>query len=454
MTHRYITKEDIPQLFDDEVLTPVPNRYIPNGYIEGDAMLTISDPRQQRGLEIAATSNIVRKGSGWLVPSQSGNGRYTVTADPESPRCSCPDYETRGLKCKHIFAVEYAISRDKNRDGTITVTERMTVTKTVQRTYPQDWTAYNAAQTHEKDRFLDLLRDLCAGVIEEQRPRNGRPRLAIQDAIFAACFKVYSTVSGRRFMNDLRDAQAKGYISKLPHFNSIFNYLESPELTTILREMITESSLPLKAVEVDFAADSSGFTTSRFVRWFDHKYGAVRQQHEWVKVHLMCGVRTNIVTAVEILDKDASDTKLLPALVDTTAQNFCVSEVSADKGDGSVKNYKAIQQHGATPYIAFKSIHTGRAEGLWQRMYHFYQFNRAEFLQHYHKRSNVESTFSMIKAKFRDHVRSKTDVAMKNEVLCKIICHNICCLIQESHELGIDTAFWAETSPAQEVTIN
>jgi hypothetical protein len=48
----------------------------------------------------------------------------------------------------------------------------------------------------------------------------------------------------------------------------------------------------------------------------------------------------------------------------------------------------------------------------------------------------------MIKAKFRDHVRSKTDVAMANEVLCKIIFHNICCLIQESYELGIDTAFW------------
>ena len=42
----------------------------------------------------------------------------------------------------------------------------------------------------------------------------------------------------------------------------------------------------------------------------------------------------------------------------------------------------------------------------------------------------------MIKAKFRDHVRSKTPVAMVNEVLCKIICHNICVLIQESHELG------------------
>ncbi len=417
-------------------------------------MLTISDPRQQRGLEIAATAKIERKGGTWLVPSQSGHGRYTVCPDPQDPYCSCPDHETRGVKCKHIFAVEYAISRERNSDGTTTITETRSVRETVQRTYPQNWTAYNAAQTHEKERFLDLLRDLCSGVSEPLRPKNGRPRLPIQDAIFAACFKVYSTVSARRFMSDLRDAQAKGFISKLPHFNSIFNYLESPELTSILRDMITETSLPLKAVEVDFAADSSGFTTSRFIRWFDHKYGAPRQQHEWVKVHLMCGIRTNIVTAVEIRGKDASDTKLLPALVDTTAKNFHLSEVSADKGYGSVSNYKAIQRHGAMPYIAFKSIHNGRSEGLWQRMYHFWQFHRAEFLQHYHKRSNVESTFSMIKAKFRDHVRSKTDVAMVNEVLCKIICHNICCLIQESHELGIDTVFWAETSPAQELTIN
>jgi transposase len=89
--------------------------------------------------------------------------------------------------------------------------------------------------------------------------------------------------------------------------------------------------------------------------------------------------------------------------------------VSADKGYASLKNYKTIQGRGAVCYIAFKSIHTGRGAGLWKRMYHYWQLNRDEFLQHYHKRSNVESTFSMIKAKFGDAVRSKTDIAMVNE---------------------------------------
>jgi hypothetical protein len=106
--------------------------------------------------------------------------------------------------------------------------------------------------------------ELCTDIKEPVRSRNGRPRIA------CACFKVYSTVSARRFMTDLREAQAKGFILKTPHFNTIFNYLEDKHLTPILRELITRSSLPLNSIETDFAVDSSGFSASRFVRWFDH----------------------------------------------------------------------------------------------------------------------------------------------------------------------------------------
>ncbi len=77
-------------------------------------------------------------------------------------------------------------------------------------------------------------------------------------------------------------------------------------------------------------------------------------------------------------------------------------------------------------------------------MYHFYSLNRDEFLRHYHRRSNIETTFSMVKAKFGDAVRSKTDVAMKNEVLCKFLAHNLCCVIQSQCELGIEAKFWGD----------
>lgn len=282
--------------------------------------------------------------------------------------------------------------------------------------------------------------------MEPDAAKTGRPRLPLADVVFAAAFKVYSTVSGRRFMSDLREARERGHITKVAHYNSIFGYLENPALTPLLRDLITQSSLPLKAVESDFAVDSSGFTTNKFHRWFDHKYGQERQEHDWVKVHIMCGVKTNIVTAVEISGRSAADTRQLPALVETTARNFAIAEVSADKAYGSVRNTDTIARVGGTPFIALKRNATGtdpQASSSWTKMFGYFIYRRDEFMAHYHKRSNVETTFSMIKRKFGDFLRSKTNTAMVNEVLCKVLCHNIVVLIHEMHELGIEPAFQA-----------
>ena len=76
-------------------------------------------------------------------------------------------------------------------------------------------------------------------------------------------------------------------------------------------------------------------------------------------------------------------------------------------------------------------------------MFHYFMFKREDFLNHYHKRSNIESTVHMIKSKFGDAVRSKSEIAAKNEVLAKILCHNICCLVSAMYELGIEPSFAA-----------
>jgi transposase len=337
------------------------------------------------------------------------------------------------------------IKQEQNADGTTTVTKSVTFAAEEKTTYPQNWTAYNQAQTGEQDKFLALLADLCSG-LPVFPAKNGRPRLPLSDAVFNVTFKVYSTISQRRFMSDLREAHVRGYISKVPHFNSISNYLENPDLTPILRDLIIQSSLPLQSVETDFAADSSGFTTCRFTRWFDVKYGKERVKQDWVKVHLMCGVKTNIVTAVEIEGQHANDSRLLPALVSATAQNFTMNEVSADKGYSSKNNVEIITKFGAVPFISMKETDKGLGGGAWAQMYHYFNFRKQEFLQHYHKRSNVESTFSMMKRKFGDSLRSKTDTAMVNETLCKILCHNLVVLIHEMCELGIDPVFWPQSS--------
>lgn len=318
----------------------------------------------------------------------------------------------------------------------------VTTTETVKLRYKQVWPAYNSAQVNEKSRFLSLLYELCAG-IDEPIQTMGRPRHSMADMVFASAYKVYSTVSARRFMSDLKEAFIKRYIARVPCYNSIINYLEMEELTPYLKRLITESALPLKAIESDFAVDASGFSSSKYISWYSAKYGKEMEGHDWLKVHLMCGVKTNIVTSVEISGAHVHDTKLFAPLVNDTAKHFDVVEVSADKAYSNRANLTVAENKGMKPYIDFKknAKPMGKCEA-WNKMFHYYSLNREDFYQHYHKRSNVETTFSMIKAKFGGSLRSKTFTAQANEALCKILCHNLCVLIQSSYELGIDTSFW------------
>jgi transposase len=401
--------------------------------------------REMRALAIAATQKI-KPGprDTWTVPSQSGNGNYWVSLEEGyGPFCTCPDFETRGMACKHLMAVEIVMRRETT-DGDVTVTEEVSVKVT----YSQDWAAYNRAQCEEKDRLLPMLADLCSTIPQPEQTR-GRPRLPMGDMAFAAIAKVYSGRSARRFDSDVRENKARGLTADDPHFNSVLRYLRDPALTPVLHELVALSALPLKGVERDFAIDSTGFSTCRYVRWYDQKYGQPKEKKEWVKLHAMCGVVTNIVTSVELTPWNEADSPQFKPLLAKTAERFEISEVSADKAYGSKANMAAVDALSATPYIPFKRNIVNVKDGsTWARMFHMFAYERDAFLAHYHKRSNVETTFSMIKAKFGDSLRSKSDVGQVNEVLCKVICHNLCVLISAIHELGLPVPAFSENSAA------
>jgi len=394
--------------------------------------------REQRGLEIAAKKKLQQKGDLWLVPSTTGHGTYIVDYEPAT--CTCPDYELRREPCKHVYAVEFTIRREET-------TASGTVTETI--TYRQEWAAYNAAQTNEKERVAVLLRDLCAAVDGPVQQR-GRPRLPLSDAIFCAVMKIYCGMSARRTDSDLRDFAARGFIDKAPHFNSVLNALENPDLTPFLKAMIEESAAPLATLETDFAADSSGFSTCIYDRWFSHKYGREITRSQWVKAHVMVGTKTNVITSAEITESRVHDSRMLPELLETSAKRFAMKRVSADKGYLSQMNVQAITNHGAEPFISPKAntrlgvTHdsNGFKAHSWNKMLAYYQYRRDDFLAIYHRRSNVETAFHMIKAKFGGRIRSKTEVAQVNEILCKVLCHNLCVLVQSFYELGIEAKFW------------
>ena len=208
-----------------------------------------------------------------------------------------------------------------------------------------------------------------------------------------------------------------------------------------MQTLITESASPLHALESKFAIDSTGFSTSVYRRWFDHKYGQERKEAKFVKLHALCGTKTNVITSCLVTDESGADSPQLPALVAATAERFNVAEVSADKAYLGHANLAAIEAANAVPYIPFKINSKPDGSAAWRKMYGLFMFKQDEFAAHYHQRSNVEATFSSIKRKFGGAVRSKTFTAQVNEILCKVLCHNLSMLVHAMHELKVEPMF-------------
>jgi hypothetical protein len=158
-------------------------------------------------------------------------------------------------------------------------------------------------------------------------------------------------------------------------------------------------------------------------------------------------------------------------LVKRTAKHFDISEVSADKAYPSHWNMETVDDFGGTPFLAFKTNTAARPEGRSGvgadvPLLHVQQGGIHGALRQEVQRRAVSSA---VKAKFGHSVRPKCDGGQVNEVLTKVLCHNMCILIRVMRELGVETtfgagsgiepklfgwrAFWRET-PQQTLTIS
>jgi len=373
-------------------------------------------------------------GGTWKVRSQQKT-RILYSVNLEKRTCTCPDWGAWGMDCKHIFGVIFfteVVIVDP-------VEEKMDDTTNLpSKTYPQKWAAYNKAQIGEQEWFESLLQQACATVPQPPQGR-GRRRLPLSDVIYLATRKVYSTKSGRRASDALSACHEKDLVGSKVHHNTINRYLRKEELTPILTSLIELTATPLQALETDFAIDSSGFATTTYDRWYDHKWGQPSRRARWLKCHVIVGAKTNVVTSVKITSLRGADTTMLPELLAASAKEFKMERLSGDKAYLSRVNLAAIEEAGAMPLVPFKynSVNVP-SHPAWQRMWTMFWTEQDRFNDLYHKRSNVETTFHMIKAKLGGSVRSKNFTAQTNELLCKVLAHNIIVLIHEACELGLD----------------
>lgn len=306
------------------------------------------------------------------------------------------------------------------------------------------WHNYNESQTREKALFVNILGDLSNLIVEPQHNKGRKPR-PLQDIVFALVMKEYLNTSSRRIQSDLKFFAEAGFINSEIPFNTLLDHLERGDLRDVLRELIEISSMPLKPIEFDFAIDSTGFSTSRYKTYFDFKHKREARWREYRKCHAVCGVKTNIITSVDITEGNVNDHTRFEPLAKDTGRNFVIRDFCADKAYSSSNSFKVIKELGGQAYIPFKKNATGKCankdRSYFKSAFKFFKENKERYILHYHKRSNIESAFSMIKRKFGTNVKCKKDTSQDNEILAKVLAHNICVLVQELFLSNIELNF-------------
>ncbi|MBI2107429.1 transposase [Candidatus Woesearchaeota archaeon] len=317
--------------------------------------------------------------------------------------------------------------------------------KKVKKTYSQDWATYDFVKSNEKIFFMKILNPVIESLnLPYEYKNNGRYPFSMEDRLKSCILKVYHKADARSLVSDLKLFKTLGYLGQAPSFRSINYFMEDERLKPYLEQLIKLLAEPLIPIESHMAIDSTGFSTFNRKQWIDIRFnkGFSILRKDYKKLHIVTGVKSNIVVSAKVTDGKANDSPHFEDLVKQSAY-FDIKIISADAGYLSRKNCEIVTSIRATPFIFPKKNATVRAKGspAWNHMISLWKNNEKEFRMHYHKRSNVESSFAMIKRNYLPYVRAKSDSGQINEGLCKVVCHNLACLIMSLFEYGIKVKY-------------
>lgn len=305
---------------------------------------------------------------------------------------------------------------------------------------PRDWCLYNKYMTQESRYFPRILHSLIhnAGLPPRGQGR-GRPALPIEDMVFCGAIRAYYIEALRGTVSELWRFAEAGYLRSVPHFNSINNFLADPYSSSAIQMVLRESLRPLEHIETDFSVDSTGFGERNSETWMDVRFQRRASRRLYKKMHFVTGNLTNIIAAVIVTPGRQGDSPMFRPLAQKTGSVFVVEDFEGDSAYASRENCNIVASLGGHAFFWPKSNSTATAKGSpeWHRMNMMFNENLDLFKTHYHKRSNAESTISVVKWRFGDFVLSRNYVGQVNEILLKVLCSNVTTLIRSMFEVNV-----------------
>ena len=298
--------------------------------------------------------------------------------------------------------------------------------------WPRNEILYNKVQENEFLNFFDFVKHLGFKVCLGEKMRNMIICLLIWHK-----FPNLSTRRARGLL--LLFKKIKLINVKIPCFKTLCSYREESLLANVLDDLIGESSKPLAKIEHDFATDATGIKTKLFSSWYSLRCKKEIKKRDHLTIHITTGVKSNIVTALNVETKSGKDNEIFREHVDKTAKIFSVDEFSGDGKYWCKSNCQKVIEVGAKPYFKVWKNWAGKARGCmaWKKMNLEFQNNPEKYGKHYHKRSNVESTNMSKKMIHGNKVYSRLKSSRINEETLRWINHNINVLNRAKYEWNI-----------------
>lgn len=310
----------------------------------------------------------------------------------------------------------------------------------------RNWRLYNYASTKEFGLVLKLTDNLIRFLgIKTYGYKTGRPPVQMRDMVFSCILKIYLEKSIRTSEGIVEELLfSKKYISKKAHYNTVINYMNNPEMTKYLYKIIKETASIMSPFEDSISIDGTGISTFTKKHWVDDRLNE-KEFKKYKKLQLISGNKTHIILSAGVFDGETSekDKKHFEKLLNNMPNNFVVKEMMGD-GAYYVGDFaEIVKARNIEPYFKPpKNASTKTQAGVeLRKMVRKWKRFKDAWNPEYHKRSNIESSINSMKSKFLYYARSKKDIALKNEILCKVICHNLSVIIRGIYERNIDISY-------------
>lgn len=425
--------------------------------ISGDST---KNPRAERGLALAQAKKDSIKllvGAKYLVPSAASNGSSYVV-DVKAERCSCLDWAERGSpdhphRCKHLWCLFYVL---KLADGSeLLVKERPRKVKDPSTWKKRDWTAINQCRTLIPRLGPQLLVELIDGAGLPGPPRRGRPGASVRDIVLTAALREWEGATAGEAVVSIEEFCARGLttVSRVPHYNALLDRFARPEIMPYLHRILAASALPMLPLETGITADGTAFGTSVYDCYFVEKHGKTEQKrkptkrHSWIDVVIAWGINLHVIVAAQPTEHNpiGGEVRVMPEILRRALSGG--TRVTAWYGDGAYcaeEVAAACEKIGAELFVRWPTNRTGKTKGaaLW-RLYQIFDANREQYRNLCDKgRPLAETGNKMLKERFGYSLRSRTHNSMFAEVMLRMICHNVACLVMAVKEFGVEPKYW------------